>query len=80
MSGKKVPIRRKPSTKKETDDAAMNAWVDSRSQEVAKAPMKRLTIDIPAELHSQLKADCALRGSKMTDEIRKLLMEKYGKS
>lgn len=39
--------------------------------------MKRLTIDIPAELHSQLKADCAMKGRKMADEIRELLMKKY---
>lgn len=79
MSGKKVPISGKPSAKKQAGDAAMDAWVDSRSQEITKTPMKRLTIDIPAELHSQLKADCAMRGRKMADEVRDLLMEKYEK-
>jgi hypothetical protein len=35
--------------------------------------MKRLTIDIPAALHGRIKAQCALRGIKMADEIRVLL-------
>lgn len=80
MSSKKVPLSGKPSAKKTTEDTAMDAWVGSRTQEAPKAPMKRLTIDIPAELHAQLKADCAMRGRKMADEVRDFLMEKYRKS
>lgn len=80
MSSKKVSIVSKPSTKKAADDTAADAWVGSRTQKAPKEPMKRLTIDIPAELHAQLKADCAIRGRKMADEIRELLMEKYGKA
>ncbi|MEH6643712.1 plasmid partition protein ParG [Vreelandella glaciei] len=79
MSNKKVSIGGKPSANKATEDTAMDAWVSSRRQEPTKEPMKRLTIDIPTELHAKLKADCAMRGRKMTDEIRDLLMEKYGK-
>jgi hypothetical protein len=40
-------------------------------------PMKRLTIDIPRSLHTRIKAACALRGSKMADEIRALLDREY---
>lgn len=80
MSSKKISIGSKPSARKTADDTAVDSWVGSRSPEVTKAPMKRLTIDISAELHTKLKADCALRGRKMTDEVRELLMEKYGKS
>lgn len=80
MSSKKVSIGGKPSAKKTADDTAVDAWVGSRSKDVSKAPMKRLTIDIPAELHAKLKADCAMRGRKMADEVRELLIKKYGKS
>lgn len=80
MSSKKVSIGSKPSARKTADDTTVDTWVGSRSQETPKVPMKRLTIDIPAELHAKLKADCALRGRKMADEVRELLMEKYGKS
>ena len=80
MSSKKVSIGGKPAAKKASDDTAVDAWVGSRSQEAPKEPMKRLTIDIPTELHAKLKADCAMRGRKMADEVRELLMEKYGKS
>ncbi len=39
--------------------------------------MKRLTIDIPSELHANVKADCARRGVKMAESIRELLEEHF---
>ena len=41
--------------------------------ELRDARLKRLTIDIPEELHARIKSQCALRRSKMADEIRVLL-------
>lgn len=78
MSAKKVAIGGKPSASKAIDDKSVDAWIGSRQQEVAKVPTKRLTIDIPADLHARLKAECAMNGRKMVDEIRELLQEKYG--
>lgn len=48
---------------------------DSASKETQEpsAPLKRLTIDIPEELHARIKSQCALRRTKMADEIRVLL-------
>lgn len=40
--------------------------------------IKRLTIDIPASLHRRIKSQCALRGTKIADEIRILLSQHYG--
>lgn len=40
--------------------------------------MKRLTIDIPASLHMAVKAQCAMRGTKIADEVRELLSKKFG--
>lgn len=42
--------------------------------------MKRLTIDIPLSLHRAIKVQCAGRDTKIADEIRELLLRKYGKS
>jgi len=39
--------------------------------------MKRLTIDIPESLHRQIKTSCAQRGTKIADELRCLLAERY---
>lgn len=39
--------------------------------------MKRLTIDVPAKLHANVKAGCARRGIKMADAIRELLEENF---
>lgn len=76
MTTKKVPLSGKP-TAKVHDKKGIDQWVDSRN---AEQSYKRLTIDIPVSLHSKLKADCAIRGKKMADEVRELLLQKYGKS
>ena len=40
--------------------------------------MKRLTIDVSADLHSAIKVDCARRGVKMADAIRDILRNEFG--
>ncbi len=57
-----------------------DSWVASRGGEpasavVEKPVMKRLTIDLPADVHARLKAQCAMRGTKMVDEIRQAVEE-----
>jgi plasmid stability protein len=42
--------------------------------------MKRLTIDIPEGLHRAIKSQCAMRGTKIADEVRDLLIQKYDAS
>ena len=75
MSTKKVSIGAKP-TNKPTAPAA-DAWVESRAVADAHEAMKRLTIDVPESLHRAIKAQCAMRGTKIADEVRELLLQKY---
>lgn len=77
MSTKKVSIGAKPTSK--PAPASADAWVESRTR-AADEPekMKRLTIDVPESLHRAIKAQCAMRGSKIADEVRELLIQKYG--
>ena len=77
MSTKKVSIGSKPTSK--PAPASADAWVESRTG-AADEPekMKRLTIDVPESLHRAIKAQCAMRGSKIADEVRELLIQKYG--
>ncbi|MEX9225961.1 plasmid partition protein ParG [Providencia rettgeri] len=82
MSGKKIKIAPKPnSTKVEKD---IEDWVSTRSTneenivtETQQEKTKRLTIDIPESLHMAIKSACALRGTKIADEVRALLKQKY---
>jgi plasmid stability protein len=53
--------------------------VEERVLPEEREPMKRLTIDIPESLHRTIKVQCALRGRKIADEVRELLLQKYGK-
>lgn len=72
---KKIAFGTKPTNKPVS--APADAWVDSRSAGEAES-MKRLTIDIPESLHRTIKAQCAMRGTKIADEVRELLLNKYG--
>ena len=75
MTTKKVQIGAKPTNKAAPVKA--DDWVESRTGEEPE-PMKRLTIDITASLHREIKTQCAMRGTKIADEVRGLLLQKYG--
>jgi predicted DNA binding CopG/RHH family protein len=87
MSAKKVSISGKPS--KKTAPANVDEWVSSQGSNAPDAAanppaapegkMKRLTLDIPEELHKAIKTQCAMRGTKITDELREMLAQKYMK-
>lgn len=69
---KKIAFGTKPTNK----PAPVDTWVENRAEGEAEA-MKRLTIDIPESLHRAIKSQCALRGTKIADEVRELLLNKY---
>lgn len=75
MTTKKISFGTKPSNKPVPANA--DAWVESRQSEEVEA-IKRLTIDIPVSLHRTIKAQCAMRGTKIVEEVRELLIQKYG--
>lgn len=74
---KKVAIGTKPTQAKSAD-----LWIENRSTEPAQEPekMKRFTFDVPESLHRAVKISCAERGVKIADELRSILIERYGKS
>ena len=74
MTGKKVSFARKERS------PSADAWVENREvsqDEVKQEKMKRLTIDVTESLHKAIKRACADRGTKIADEVRELLREKY---
>lgn len=75
MSSKKVTIGIRPT--RQGSSGSADQWVESREASRVAEPMKRLTIDIPAELHRKIKGQCATRGTKMADEVRELLRQQY---
>ena len=60
---KKITIPTRPQITPHADQ-----WV-GRSATSATVLTKRLTVDVPAETHARFKAFCALRKTKMNDEI-----------
>ena len=39
--------------------------------------MKRLTLDIPEDLHRRVKSGCAVRGEKIADVVRRYLAAEF---
>ena len=71
---KKITIGGKPTAR--PAPSSPDEWVSDRS--ASSEPMKRLTIDIPFSLHQRVKSQCALKGEKMADVLRKLLEKQFG--
>jgi hypothetical protein len=69
-SVKRVMFGTKPKT--ETPATTSDEWVEARVEKP-----KRLTLEIPAELHRRVKSQCAARGTKMIDEITALLDQNF---
>jgi hypothetical protein len=54
--------------------ATPDQWVAAKAADV---PTKRLTIDVPVDLHRRMKVQCALTGEHMADVVRTLLEAKF---
>jgi ParG len=77
----KTPFRMPP--RPETAAAHLDQWVaggeGAAVSESAPRPerpvgkLARLTIDLPPDLHAKFKATCALRGTRMIDEVRRFI-------
>lgn len=77
MSTKKISLGPKPIAKPAVP--AADEWVKNREAVAGeKQANKRLTIDVPESLHRAIKMQCAARGAKIADEVRELLLQKYG--
>lgn len=70
---KKISFGAKPPSPPSNPDQ----WVKDRAVQ-EKEPTKRLTIDIPESLHRAIKTQCAAEGVKIADEVRALLVKKFG--
>ena len=68
----KVP---KPAT---PDEWVRNAPASEQpSAPAAQQATTRFTIDVPLDLHSRIKVECAGRGLKMADVLRELLEREF---
>ena len=43
----------------------------------ARPPMKRLTFDVPADLHRRMRVACVTEGRDMAEVIRDMLMQRF---
>lgn len=75
---KRVAFGQKPRPAAATADAWVEQKRETEDALTESVPMKRLTIDIPADLHRRFKSDCAGRDVRMADVLREMLLKKYG--
>ena len=70
MTSKSVPFKPLPAPLRGAEK-----WVEGRIAQVETVTMKRLTLDIPAELHRQLKVHCAGSDLNMAELCRDLILK-----
>ena len=77
---KKVHIAPKPQSRNQP--VSVDDWVNSGSPTPGggEEPMKRLTIDVPASLHTRMKAQCAIQRENMADVVRDMLEKRFPKN
>ncbi len=75
---KKVAFRM-PQVAKPADNWVQGGGSEVRHQAPAmpSGPMKRFTLDVPLELHTRIKTQCAMRGVKMADFLREVLEREF---
>lgn len=60
------------------DQSKIKDWVSNRKTPEVPKKMKRISLDIPADLHVRTKMKCAELGITISDVIRDLLSKKFG--
>ena len=73
MMSKKVTFGTSPKQQAEPPNINPDAWVQSRNSSATK----RLTVDVPEVLHRRIKLSCAMRGTRMVEELNDLLEQHY---
>jgi hypothetical protein len=81
MTGKKkrVDFSVRPRTVKEELPSNADQWVregkgaNEKPQKVDEGPQKRLTLNLPTELHTAFKAKCVIKGVTIQDRVRLLI-------
>ena len=64
----------KPAT---PDKWVRNTPAPEQPSAAAQQATRRFTIDVPIDLHSRIKVECARRGLKMADVLRELLEREF---
>ena len=72
---KSVPIDARPAGARRPDP---DAWVGTGSAAPRAPKPRRFTFDLDPEVHARFKADCALRGVRMADELRAMIRARVG--
>ena len=68
MTAKKLDIPLRPET---------DRWVHQKDKRSTTEKMKRLTLDIPEELHRAIKIQAAEEGVTIAQQLRELLEKHY---
>ena len=79
MSGKKVSFKKKPTAKQADDwvEKAVPDKVKATKETIPIGPIKRLTLDIPEELHRRIKTRAVMEGDSMVNILRRLMEKEF---
>jgi predicted HicB family RNase H-like nuclease len=76
---KRVTITPRPA-KPATPDEWVSGQPAADQEEATRGRLKRLTLDIDAELHRAIKLEATRQGKTIVEMLRELLAQRYGKT
>lgn len=78
MSTKSIPFKPiAPNAPASAEDWISQPQASANTAPKAETPTKRLTIDVPEDLHRRMKVRCASDGTQMSDVVRDMLLREF---
>jgi len=77
MTTKTVPFRTPTQLPKLDDWVGVQQALPEPKVAKPEGPTKRLTVDIPEDLHRRIKVHCAGQGTQISDIVRELLAKEF---
>ena len=77
MSSKTIPFKQPMPLPKPAEAWVGTAEAVEKAPAKVEGPTKRLTVDVPEDLHRRIKVQCAMKDTQISDVVRDLLAKEF---
>lgn len=77
MSTKTIPFKQPMPLPKPAEAWVGNTDVAEKAPPKPDLPTKRLTVDVPEDLHRRIKVQCAMKDVQISDVVRDILSKEF---
>lgn len=77
MSSKTIPFKQPVTLPKPAEAWVGNVAGTEKPAAKPDLPTKRLTVDVPEDLHRRIKVQCAMKDTQISDVVRDILAKEF---